>query len=36
MDSRREISSLNGDLKYARIYEQTAKDETKKAKAELK
>ena len=35
MDSRKEISSLNGDLKYARIYEQRAKDETEKAKAEL-
>ena len=35
MDSRSQISSLNGDLKYARIYEQTAKDETEKAKAEL-
>ena len=35
MNSRKEISSLNGDLKYARIYEQRAKDETEKAKAKL-
>ena len=35
MDTRREISSLEGKLKYAKIDEQSAKDETEKAKAEL-